>query len=429
MVTSALVRLRDQSEQRIVPACQRLYLALEEVLGWSGLPGSYELCQFTEEEVRHCLDMISQAIIASSWLSTVARRELARFREFMKWLRFEINNASAPSEHVLQPNHDVLEVCNYIVNGLVDSSIDKWFTGEAPEALTLMSTREVKGQPECDLTDVMEHVRQCLSRPEQEISLERPVSRHDLHRADRNLHTLLHNLADECSTFFQRASESTARSTSCRTPPRPQPPKQSGGELIIRERSIVGTNKGQLTQYLVMYQPTADSRMDCLCIFRLQHGQENYVLSSSIVECSAVGSSGHKDYFDLLDLDFFDDECFVVVYRGRGQAGQVGVAAVRYSELGYEELEEGVGLHGLSREGIAWDAIRRWQTGAAMAHKAVGTAMEVTRSCTLSACQGDGVYMAVNGRTGRRVVCVLDKTSGVLEVLDLEAEEEEGEEE
>lgn len=36
-VGEALVKLRDYSGQRVVPACQRLHLVLEEVLGWSEL--------------------------------------------------------------------------------------------------------------------------------------------------------------------------------------------------------------------------------------------------------------------------------------------------------------------------------------------------------------------------------------------------------
>ena len=34
-VTEALIKIRDDSEKRIAPACQRLHLILEEVRGWS----------------------------------------------------------------------------------------------------------------------------------------------------------------------------------------------------------------------------------------------------------------------------------------------------------------------------------------------------------------------------------------------------------
>lgn len=36
-VVEALSKLRDYSEQRMAPACQRLHIVLEELLGWSQL--------------------------------------------------------------------------------------------------------------------------------------------------------------------------------------------------------------------------------------------------------------------------------------------------------------------------------------------------------------------------------------------------------
>ena len=53
--------------------------------------------------------------------------------------------------------------------------------------------------------------------------------------------------------------------------------------------------------------------------------------------------------------------------------------------------------------------------------------MDVTRSCTLAHYRGEGMHVAVNGRSGRRVVCVLDGARGLLDVFDFAAEEEEEE--
>ena len=53
--------------------------------------------------------------------------------------------------------------------------------------------------------------------------------------------------------------------------------------------------------------------------------------------------------------------------------------------------------------------------------------MEVKRSCEVEACKGEGIYLCVNGRSGRRVACVLDLDSSVVEVFDLEAEAEDRE--
>ena len=49
----------------------------------------------------------------------------------------------------------------------------------------------------------------------------------------------------------------------------------------------------------------------------------------------------------------------------------------------------------------------------------------ITQSRTLTGCAVGGVTLAVNGRIGRRVSCVLDEAGLNLEVLDMEGEEEE----
>lgn len=51
------------------------------------------------------------------------------------------------------------------------------------------------------------------------------------------------------------------------------------------------------------------------------------------------------------------------------------------------------------------------------------------QSRTLAGCAEGGVALAVNGRVGRRVACVLGGEGTAMEVLDMEGEEEEEEEE
>ena len=53
----------------------------------------------------------------------------------------------------------------------------------------------------------------------------------------------------------------------------------------------------------------------------------------------------------------------------------------------------------------------------------------MTGSRELVGCQEGRVTLAVNGRVGRRVACVLDAAGQGLEVLDMEGDEEEEEDE
>ena len=51
--------------------------------------------------------------------------------------------------------------------------------------------------------------------------------------------------------------------------------------------------------------------------------------------------------------------------------------------------------------------------------------MPIRRSYVLAGCISGEISLALNGRIGRRVACVLDHKEGVLEVLDIEGETDE----
>ena len=53
--------------------------------------------------------------------------------------------------------------------------------------------------------------------------------------------------------------------------------------------------------------------------------------------------------------------------------------------------------------------------------------MPIRRSYVLAGCNSGEVSVALNGRTGRRVACVLDQKEGILEVLDIEGESDDEE--
>lgn len=47
----------------------------------------------------------------------------------------------------------------------------------------------------------------------------------------------------------------------------------------------------------------------------------------------------------------------------------------------------------------------------------------ITKCRRLTACKGGSISLAVNGRVGRRVVCVLDGDGTTMEILDMEGDE------
>ena len=53
--------------------------------------------------------------------------------------------------------------------------------------------------------------------------------------------------------------------------------------------------------------------------------------------------------------------------------------------------------------------------------------MPIRRSYVLAGCISGEVSLALNGRIGRRVACILDRKEGVLEALDIEGETDDDE--
>ena len=49
---------------------------------------TFAFCEFSASEAKGCLQAIQRVIMVGNWLAKTARIELARFREFMGWLRY-----------------------------------------------------------------------------------------------------------------------------------------------------------------------------------------------------------------------------------------------------------------------------------------------------------------------------------------------------
>ena len=140
--------------------------------------------QLSDGDLTACLDLTGRAVVIASWLASVARRELIRFREFISWLRFGKQKrsvrtnlytnlqrletsaiANTNNDNTPGPKHDLLEVNHYFMSGLVVSSIDKWFMGPVPS----FSPRELglPGDTYGSITDVLEKALSVLSTPDQ----------------------------------------------------------------------------------------------------------------------------------------------------------------------------------------------------------------------------------------------------------------------
>ncbi|KAL1737184.1 anaphase-promoting complex, cyclosome, subunit 4-domain-containing protein [Schizophyllum commune] len=419
-VTEALTKLRDTSERRIAPACQRLHLIMEEVLGWSQLP-QYALFNLDRIEVQRCLDMIGRGLIVFNWLATAAREELMRFREFISWVRHETARARNPAATELPPpTHDLLEVNNFMEHSLAGSVIDGWFIGGAPS----FPPFEIGMPAQSSLTSVLARARKAASDPNF-VAIGLNIERLDHRKMERNVSVLVDDIAASCSKIFATGAGAASRSSVAvrgqQDAGEAQPtPALSGHmrsaftkERVIRREEDQG---GGQVQYLAMGLCAEDR--SALCVVRQPYAAGSaappYNFDVAVLSCTTADGTA----YELLEGDFFDDQDMLIVVR---TPEAVYLASVGYHDLGYQTLA----VHGAtSRENLALEVMGRCEAG-----EMAAVEMPIKKSRRLVGCRSGAVSLAVNGRPNRRVACVLDGAGTKMECIDVEGDEEDEDEE
>ncbi|KAG9314377.1 anaphase-promoting complex, cyclosome, subunit 4-domain-containing protein [Chiua virens] len=431
-VTESLTRIRDYATTRIIPAFQRLHIILDEILGWSHMSQSM-LFGLRTEYVDSCLKMIERGIFISSWLADEARRELGAFKEFLSFIRHETMVANPSAESHTIPDHDILEVNGYLISGLITSKIDEWFTGSPPQFnpgdLASFEPPQSSGRT---FDEVLQLARAALQDPSQTSWQPRESSK-DFSHLDKNLEALIEETASRCQRVFAEVSRAAARSATVSVDGGASPPQASsvlteGVCHFVRQRVVSNQNEpDQHLQYLAVHVSSEGQAL--LCMSQMPYGR--YVagihdeVQVSVLECS-VSEFGGEDSVDIdvLDVEFFDDETLILVFQAKEMEGAIYVATVNYTTLGYHKLQSERYVSGPARRDMMASVLHRLKEG----HLPCSP-IPITKCRRLSGCKSGSVSVAVNGRVGRRVVCVLDGDGMTMEVLDMEGEEQEGEEE
>ncbi|TFY69760.1 hypothetical protein EVJ58_g217 [Rhodofomes roseus] len=420
------------------------------------LVASYQLCGINTAQVTACMDLAGRAVLLAGWLAATARRELVRFTEYMFWLRYEtarLNTSGEGHNHAPVPRHDILEVNDYLMSGLVVSPIDRWFMGPVPQ----FSPHDL-GVPGdwSDLKSATLRARRVLREPRLS-AWQYNIKQRDLSHLDRNLDSLVQELAARSHRIFLDAANATARSAvslSSASPAQLQDTTllhalESNSPVLIRERTVLGPGQAaRYTQFLLIQLPRVADRsyrrssvfligdrahLGCIgravvCIARLHHGTEGMQrpvqVEVAVVECCIPvnDASETKIPFDLLDAEFFDDSLFIIVYRETTQPGFASIATVGYGDLIYTAIELESYLTDFARESLGLEVLSRLER-----EQLSSEAAPLIQTRRLAGCREGRMALAVNGRTGRRVACVLDGAGTALEILDIEGEEEETE--
>lgn len=426
-VTDALIKLREFSTLRLVPALQRLHIIFEEVRGWSLIP-QFALFGFNTDDIAHCLSSLKQGIFIANLLAFQARGELRSFKHFLSFLRYEITLAGNSPETRPPPEHDILEVNHYLMSGLKTSQIDRWFTGSAPQfdpgdlGLPQHNTDTNKV-----LEEALEQAHTALQDPSQ-TSWQPKVSTADVSHLDKNLWVLVHDLAIRCQRVFAHVSKATARSAIVSggggaTPFQVEASDtvSSGACQFVRERVVRRNEPGNHLQHLAIY--LASEMRPLFCLTRTPYAKcaagVPLHIDVTVMECSIAGHEpGDVTDVHLCNAEFFDDEILVIVYKVRGTDGPMFAATVHYSTLEYQTQSEGY-VNGPSRKDMIANVLQRLNEG----HLSL-KGIPIKRRRQLSACRDGSVSLAVNGRVGRRVVCVLDGDGTTMDILDMEGDED-----
>ncbi|EIN13727.1 hypothetical protein PUNSTDRAFT_59241 [Punctularia strigosozonata HHB-11173 SS5] len=432
IVGDALIKLRDHAERRVGPAFQRLHVVLEEVQGWALLP-AYSQFRFSAERVGQCLELVKRGIILSAWLASAARQELRRFKEFMSWIKHELGkiNTSGDAPNPGPAKHDILVVNDYLTAGLIGSPIDKWFVGPVPTFTTEDLGGSLKPPP---LHEAIQNARKALSirplpstlvgiyhRPHWSrgsLTITLQMNPRNIPDVDRNLDALIGELATSCQQLFVQAADAAGRSAQVSNVADVRPPPQSvEGKFVTRERTTEDADR--FVQYLAIWTTDhrAEERHHRESVYRDFGAGQQAAMAVALLDCTVAKGVEGSDVapFDVLDADFFDEELVVIVYRLRDSAW-IGMA--NYREVSYQDIERARDDTASSREGLFVSAVRKWREGEIRVGR-----VSISRARRLAGRQSGGVSLAVNGRKGRRVACVLGGEGSTLEMLDMEGDE------
>ncbi|KAG7099237.1 hypothetical protein E1B28_001101 [Marasmius oreades] len=419
-VTEALVKIRDYSEKRLSPACQYLYVVLEEVSGWSKLPTLFSSFQIPGEIVEQSLILLKRGIILSNWLAATARRELNRFKEFISWLRFEIAAANPSNETPPPIQHDILEVNQYLMSGLESSSIDKWFIGVVPS----FSLQEL-GIPSQDLllSSTLQYARQTLAQPDQ-LVWHMNTDPAEVTEMDRNLHALVEDLISKCRLLFDRSTGAATRAATVSYGSGSAIGKENMSSPTLpdnrncRERVVFNQSKGDFQQYFAVHTPYSENRAFlCLLRHRYEDSGPTFRVDVALLQCCTVQDDEASINMEILAFEFFDDHCMIILYRLPPDGGTF-IGTVHYDDLEYQELRWEFHVTLLVREELMECALRRLEAG-----ELALTPIPIKRCRALDGYRTGTVQLAVNGRVGRRIACVLDNKGTTLETFDMEDDE------
>ncbi|KIR81389.1 hypothetical protein I306_01624 [Cryptococcus gattii EJB2] len=457
--------IRKLISESITPALERILLLLEEIKGWSLTRRYIENLDLQSlSAIERCMDLVSGLAKLVEGMRVRAKHELMAASEFIKWLKYDDYPFAV---------HDVKYVWAFIENGFVKSPFRRHFPDllerERPPPKDFLSEEFIARlgvKPEKRLlSGVLEETLACLKKP--------PGSEYGSgsgvmpSRAEADQRSAMESMSmsltaataedDDDSLFPDEsgvADLSLASSVDTVAAPKDDCAyHQEGEEKLVRvleEEPWVWANtvvekceelvknaagkEGQGTERpdrgMKEWAGIKDVRvvggggMWMALVWANSNGNEQlwliYDHPEDFARITACQLSSEEESAKCLAIQFFDDEELVLLLE-ENESGQRYLVTVRYADL-LEDMSvvpEDIGM---------WDV----STLVKMGRKEVTELypIPIARCRPLTTRHPQTVSIALNGRKGRRLGCILIEAEDdrQVEVLDLDADEDEEEE-
>ncbi|KAK8853269.1 hypothetical protein IAR55_003972 [Kwoniella newhampshirensis] len=116
--------------ESISPALERIILLLEDLRGWAKAPQFTQYLKLDEKVIQHALDVLCGFAKLAEQMRRNAEHELLAAAEFMKWVKYEITRSAVQDrsqEDLPLATHDLKLVWSFMQNGLVHSVFHQHF--------------------------------------------------------------------------------------------------------------------------------------------------------------------------------------------------------------------------------------------------------------------------------------------------------------
>ncbi|KAJ9105236.1 hypothetical protein QFC21_001601 [Naganishia friedmannii] len=430
----------------VFPAVERLLLLLEELKGWSMYKRGYDL-DLETSGVEECIDWARYLAIRVMDMSRDVTREAEAFREFGKWLKYEISRATMQDAEDLAeaqtPKHDVASVASYL-EMLTEkaSTLPGYFLVDSERLAGQWAQPQLPAEDDArrSLPVVLKELMISLrgtSENSSDLDIQLPcVSDDDAFAGDSQSATrgLFAKERREIFSAYLQPKQTHVTPTE----PGKDPLWSIADVLLSKVEKLVSAAIKDRTLTEV---ETPSRRAEGWCACRTAESGLSYEVlrneqNPGVVHVRASSpevSSFYTRTFrtgtntNILNLDFFDDEQLVIVLQvndGESSPGAVYLATVCLTDL---QLMEGERYK--SSNLADWPAMLRNED---QDSRRIGTVRSTDGRLAAA-------FLALNGRKGRRFACVgvqtnaapgrSDEPVGTKDVMIFDMDENEGIEE